>query len=415
MNQLLLIPAVLLAVSSQIAAQDNSALDKPSQDNPAEVAPPPEPRYDFRYSFAAIDDATFYSNLTPPLPSPENQLLNDPSVTLFQNQLLLEPSFTLRYRSRWSMASSMVGLAETFHGLSTADFDLPPGNTAAATTLGDALKPYTGTRTQFRVKESYASLSAGDFDFMVGRRIVRWGTGYAFSPAGVLDPPRDPTNPTDRLNLYEGRDMVKADFVHGPHAMTLAWSSAALAPASANLHDTTAFRYNVLVHGFDTALIAGDDRGGDAFGGLTFTRVLGQAWEVHGEAAWREHEAVLLGAKYTTTSGITFIGEFYTPPNIPYYRDMGISPLAGRQSYLFLDAGKNRLRERPGWKEWDLSAYLVANLNDRSYTAIFDANRRFGNHFSSYLHLEVPHGSKTSDYGATPYSAATSMGVRFQL
>jgi hypothetical protein len=209
--------------------------------------------------------------------------------------------------------------------------------------------------------------------------------------------------------------MVKADFVHGPHAMTLAWSSAALAPASANLHDTTAFRYNVLVHGFDTALIAGDDRGGDAFGGLTFTRVLGQAWEVHGEAAWREHEAVLLGAKYTTTSGITFIGEFYTPPNIPYYRDMGISPLAGRQSYLFLDAGKNRLRERPGWKEWDLSAYLVANLNDRSYTAIFDANRRFGNHFSSYLHLEVPHGSKTSDYGATPYSAATSMGVRFQL
>jgi hypothetical protein len=411
----LLIPAILLAASLQLAAQENPAQDKSSLDSSAEDAPPPAPRYDFRYSFAAIDDATFYSNLTPPLPAPVNQLLNDPPVTLFQNQLLFEPSFTFRYLSRWSIASSVVGIAKTYRGLSATDFELPPGNTAAAAALGAALEPYSGTRTQLRVKESYAGLSAGDFDFMVGRRIVRWGVGYAFSPAGVLDPPRDPTNPTDRLNLYEGRDMVKADFVHGPHAFTLAWSSAALAPAAVNLHDTTAFRYNVLVHGFDTALIAGGDRGGDAFGGFTFTRVLGQAWEVHGEAAWREHEAVLLGAKYTTHSGVTFIGEFYTPPNISYHRDMSISPLAGRQNYLFFDAGKGRLRERPGWKEWDLSAYLVANLNDKSYIAIFDANRRLGNHFSSYLHLEVPHGSKTSDYGATPYSAATSVGVRFQL
>ncbi|MGD0903784.1 MAG: hypothetical protein ABR924_12675 [Terracidiphilus sp.] len=415
MKHWLLISALLLAACLQLAAQDTPTEDKPTLDNPVQEASPPAPRYDFRYSFAAIDDATFYSNLTPPLPPPEKQLVSAPSVTLFQNQLLLEPSFTLRFRSRWTLASSVVGLAETFRGLSAADFDLPPGNTAAAAALGAALEPYSGTRTQLRVKESYGGLSAGDFDFMLGRRIVRWGTGYAFSPAGVLDPPRDPTNPTDRLNLYEGRDMVKADYVRGPHALTLAWSSAALAPAVANLHDTTAFRYNILVHGFDTALIAGDDRGGDAFGGLTFTRVLGQAWEVHGDAAWREHEAVLLGAKYTATSGITFIGEFYTPPNIPYYRDMNISPLAGRQSYAFFTAYKNRLRELPGWKQWDLSAAVVANLNDRSTIVIFDANRRFGNHFSSYLHLEIPTGSSTSDYGATPYTTSTSAGVRFQL
>jgi hypothetical protein len=57
----------------------------------------------------------------------------------------------------------------------------------------------------------------------------------------------------------------------------------------------------------------------------------------------------------------------------------------------------------------------VANLNDRSFTAIFDATRRFGNHFSTYMHLEVPAGGSKSEYGATPYSAATSLGVRFQL
>lgn len=380
----------------------------------AQDDPPPEPNRDFRYTLSAINDATFYGNLQPPLPASAN-MLKDPTVTLLQNQLLVEPSFTLRYRSRWSLASSVVVLAESFRGLSAADFDLPPDNISAATGLNAALDPYTGTHTQFRVKEGYGGLSAGDFDFMAGRRIVRWGTGYAFSPAGVLDPPRDPTNPTDRLNLNQGRDMVKADYVHGPHALSLVWSSAALAPANANLHDTTAFRYNILVHGFDTSLIAGDDRGGDAFGGLTFTRVFGQAWELHGEAAWREQGAVLLGAKYTTGTGVSFIGEFYTPPNIAYYRDLTISPLAGRQHYGFFNVGKSRLRELPGWKQWDLSGSIVTNLDDHSYTAIVDATRRFGSRFSSYLHLEIPQGSKTSDYGATPYTAATSVGVRFQL
>jgi hypothetical protein len=169
------------------------------------------------------------------------------------------------------------------------------------------------------------------------------------------------------------------------------------------------------VYGFDTSLIAGDDRGEDAFGGMTFTRVFGQAWELHGEVAWREQGAVLMGSKYTTTTGITFIGEFYTPPNIPYYWDGLVSSLAGRQHYAFFTAYKNRLRELPGWKQWDLSAAIVENLNDRSYTAIFDSTRRFGQRFSSYMHLELPAGGKTSDYGSTPYSAATSVGVRFQL
>jgi hypothetical protein len=58
---------------------------------------------------------------------------------------------------------------------------------------------------------------------------------------------------------------------------------------------------------------------------------------------------------------------------------------------------------------------MVENLNDKSYTVIFDATRRFGNHFSSYLHLQIPEGGKTTEFGATPYAAATSVGVRFQL
>ena len=327
-----------------------------------------------RYSLAVIDDATFYSR----------QPATQPTIL---NQVLVEPTFGIHYQNRYSFSTSLIGLSTT----------------------------YTDTASTVRVKETYAGLSAGDFDFTLGRKMVRWGTGYAFTAAGVLDPPRDPTNPTDRLNVNQGRDMIKADWVHGPHALTLAWSSAALAPANSTLRNTTAFRYNVLVHGFDTSLIAGNDRGGDFFGALTFTRVVGQAWEVHGEAVWREQAAVLLGAKCTIRSGVTFIGEFYTPPNIPYFRDMSVSPLAGRQHYAFFNVGKTRLRQLPGWKEWDVSGSIVANLDDHSTTTVLDVSRWFGNHFSAYMHMEIPAGSKTSDFGATPYSTATSAGVRFHL
>jgi hypothetical protein len=122
-----------------------------------------------------------------------------------------------------------------------------------------------------------------------------------------------------------------------------------------------------------------------------------------------------MGGKYTTSSGITFLAEFFAPPNTQYFRSITLSPLAGRQHYAYLRVGKTRLRERPGWKQWDLAGALVENLNDRSYTAVFDAERRFGNRFSSYVHLEVPAGKKTSEYGVIPYAASTSAGIRFQL
>lgn len=343
----------------------------PAQDTPPSAE---QNSVSTRYSLAIIDDATFYSGI----PAHTPQILN---------QVLLEPVFAIRYKDRLTFSTSPIALSAT----------------------------YDHTTSTLHVKETYIGLSLGDFDLTAGRKMVRWGTGYAFTAAGVLDPPRVPTNPSDRLNTNQGRDMVKADWVHGAHALTLAWSSALFAPSHSILRDTTAFRYNVLVRGFDTALIAGNDRGSDTFGGFTFTRVLGQAWEIHGEGMWREQAAALIGGKYTLSSGLTVIGEFYTPPNTGYFRNPSISPLAGRQHYALFYASKSRLRELPGWKEWDLSASIVSNLDDHSIVCIADISRWFGTHFTAYTHLEVPHGSSTSDFGSARYQTATSVGVRFHL
>lgn len=361
MSPRVLIPALLLLTCSSGSAQDKPA--------PAE-----EKSVSTRYSLAVIDDATFYSGL----PAHAPHILN---------QILLEPNFGIRYKDRLTFSTSLIGLGAT----------------------------YDHTASTLRVKETYTTLSAGEFDFTAGRKMLRWGTGYAFTAAGVLDPPRVPTNPSDRLNTNQGRDTIKADWVRGPHALAAAWSTAELAPPHSNLRDTTAFRYNVLVRGFDTSLIVGNDRGSDTFGGLTFTRVIGQAWEIHGEGIWREQAAGLIGAKYTLPSGLTLMGEFYTPPNTSYYRDISVSPLAGRQHYAMFYVSKSRLRELPGWKEWDASASVVSNLNDHSFVGVTDISRWFGAHFTAYAHIEIPQGSGTSEYGSARYNTATSVGVRFHL
>jgi hypothetical protein len=211
--------------------------------------------------------------------------------------------------------------------------------------------------------------------------------------------------------------MAQADWTSGPHRISVAWASAGLVgQRPAGLYDTTAFRYNVLVHGFDVSAIVSHDRGGTSLAGGNFSRVFGTALELHGELAWREKPAALMGGKYTTGSGITATLEFYSPPDTPFYQPVAMPPAAGRQYYSYVRVNKNRLRELPGWKEWDVALSLVTNLTDHSHTGVFDITRRFGNYFSAYLHAETPGGNQLrSQYGTIPYSARIAMGIRFQL
>ena len=305
------------------------------------------------------------------------------------NLLLVEPSFAYKSGDRWRFSTSLAGMTQT---------------------EGD-------THAQLHVKETYFDLTLGDVDFTAGKRILRWGTGYAFTATGILDPARVATDPTDRLNLYQGREMVKADWISGKHDFTFAWASAGVLDSRRpGMYDTTAFRYNVLAAGFDTSVIVAHEGGGANFAGANFTRVIGTAVELHGEFAWRQGAATLVGGKYTTASGVTLIAEFYTPPNTAYFRPPGMPASVGRQHYGYARISKSRLRELPGWKEWDVATSLVGNLDDGSHVAVFDAGRRFGNHFYGYTHVQAPAGKRgRSEYGAIPYSALASIGVTFQL
>lgn len=339
-------------------------------------AAPGKPTGETRYSLSLTEEGSFAAGLRVPGADAGNLLL-------------LEPSFAYKYGDRWRFSTSLAGFVET----------------------------QGATHEQMRVRETYVGFTAGDLDLTAGKRILRWGTGYAFTATGVLDPPRVATDPTDRLNLNEGREMGKADWVHGKQEFTFVWASAGLLDKRLpGARDTSAFRYSVMVDGFDTSVIVAHDGGGTTLAGANFTRVFGDALEAHGELAWREQAAILLGGKYTLRSGITAIAEFYTPPNTAYYRPIGMPASVGRQHYGFLRVGKARLRELPGWKEWDVTASLVSNLDDGSRIGVFDVGRRCWNRFYAYLHAQTPGGKLgRSEFGAIPYSALVSIGVTFQM
>ena len=357
--------SVALTVAVAFGCAGAQTADDPAAARPSET----------RYAVSVTDEAAFAADLRVPAPDRSNALL-------------LQPSFTYRSGAGWTVSSSLAGIA-------VSDGE---------------------THGQLRVREVWAGYSEGEFDFTLGRRLVRWGTGYAFTAAGVLDPPRVATDPSDRLGLNQGRDMAKVEWVHGAHDLTVAWSTAGLSGRPTGMYDTTAFRYNVLVKGFDTSVIVAHDRRGSDFAGTTFTRVFGDAFEAHGEVAWRDGAALLAGGKYTTRAGITAIAEFYTPPNTTYYRPAQMPAAVGRQHWTYAGVSKSRLRELPGWKEWNLGASLVMNLDDRSRVLIFDAGRRFGNRFYAYTRAQAPGGNRIrSQYGTIPYSGLVSAGLRFQL
>ncbi len=349
---------MLLLLALLLMAADDPA---PTETAPPEPAPP-ELQSETRFALSLFEEGEWAAGLRVPGPD-------------LGNLLIVEPSFSWKNGQRWSFTASLAGLAET---------------------QGD-------TSIELRVKETYLGFTTGDFDFSAGQRILRWGTGYAFTATGVLDPPRNPLDPTDRLNLNEGREMATAEWVEGRSAFTAVWASAGLfGTRRAGMQDTLAFRYNTLLDGFDTSLIVAKFGGGAAFLGANFTRVFGEAVEIHGEFAHGDTTAVLLGGKYTLRSGFGTIFEFY-------------SPGTGNR-YAYLRAAKSRLRELPGWKEWDLAASLITNLSDHSRVLVLDATRRLGQHFSLYGEVLAPAGKKwRSQYGMIPYAALLSVGIRVQL
>jgi len=153
----------------------------------------------------------------------------------------------------------------------------------------------------------------------VGKKTLKWGTGYFFNPAAFLDRPKDPTQPE---NAYEGYVManytynksfngdlknLKLDLIYMPTTSQV--NDDFYDTQSSNL----AMKLYLLYLDTDISFIyLYSDAQKDKIG-FTFSRNLETYFEVHGEYAKEidGYYSYLLGLKYVTQSDISITSEYY--------------------------------------------------------------------------------------------------------
>ncbi len=218
-----------------------------------------------------------------------------------------------------------------------------------------------GDNVSVRVREGYARLSAASWlDVEAGKRILKWGTGYAFTPTGVLDPPRNPADPNDRLGTNEGTAFVGAHLFRGNTALSIVGASPdtwrSPSPGVTTPHWEAAAKLRTLVRGVEVAVVGSAADTSTPSWGVNFTHVVGQNLEWHGEllmhrpvlpvlppgvasapAGGREVSA-LIGCQYTFNVGVNVVLEYYHDANgfdrATWLRLTSVLPLLARADIL---------------------------------------------------------------------------------
>ncbi|RZB32158.1 MAG: hypothetical protein SRB1_01777 [Desulfobacteraceae bacterium Eth-SRB1] len=188
-----------------------------------------------------------------------------------------------------------------------------------------------------RTEEAYLSLLPGpSITLDAGKKVLKWGKGYAWNPAAFFSRPKDIEDPDATL---EGYYVVTGDLIKSMDGVlkTIALTPVIL-PVSRHINDEwgterdTIWGSKIYFFAFDTdfdiMFLAGEEVE-DRFG-IDFSQNISANFEIHGEAAIvldyvkyitdqqgnlteRKYDAInfLSGIRYLTSHDTTYIFEYY--------------------------------------------------------------------------------------------------------
>lgn len=309
--------------------------------------------------------------------------------------------------------------------------------TAVSDTSGS--RDATGEYRQItKFLEGYASWSASpQFTLYAGKKNIKWGKGYAFSPAALVDRQK---NPDDPEAVLEGHYLVSADYIKNVGG---ALKNFTLTPVvyyvgedmnrSMSGADGAGYAGRLYLLLYDTDIdfmFAAVDSGGSKYG-FDFSKNLTSSFEVHGEyARFQSYELYtpagsrketsdnyLAGFRFLTENEITFIGEYYhrsagyTEDEIEkLYRSGKAAPgNFAMQNYLYLRASAkepfNILYMTPAFT-------LIMNAQDGSFSASPEVVYTGFTNYELKLKAVVLTREKYSEYGEKPASARIELRIR---
>jgi hypothetical protein len=298
-----------------------------------------------------------------------------------------------------------------------------------------------------------------------GKRVLRWGKGYAFSPVALVERPKDASDPQQ---TREGYTLLAAEWVGSfdgawGGALQAASATAVLLPTSSHVntsygaagHSNPALKLSALVADTDIDLLWAAAGSRPARWGLDLSRNLGSQLEVHAE--WMRASGVtrplvpatgatqtqqlnttswLLGLRYITEREVTWVAELYrngagytqdeyaafvrAAASTPDSNTARLAALA-LTPYMRPNPGRDYAYLRVSGKEpWDWlyvapAITLLANLQDHSvsitpelvYTGIDNVELR-----ARWVWLQ---GGATSEYGARPIRSRLEATARLSF
>ena len=210
------------------------------------------PAQGLEYRFSIIDEGTLSKlNLTTPFN--------------YQNRILPQPvqgndAISNLFLSYGGLSTSL-NVSDLANNLSTPDYN-------------------------YSIRELSYDLSLTDnLDMTVGRKILKWGPGYAFNPTGVVEPQRSPSDPSDRLGQNVGRTLISVNAFLGKSSLTLVYLNDAQFQ-SGNFHwgeHDYALRAYTFLNGLDLSGILHYRQGDRLEVGTNWSYVVGENLGLHGE------------------------------------------------------------------------------------------------------------------------------------
>jgi len=194
-----------------------------------------------------------------------------------------------------------------------------------------------------------------------GKRVMRWGKGYAFNPVGFVERPKDPNDPE---LAREGYWLASADYIRNFDGalQTLAFTPVVVpvgrdvnSDFGATQHLNPAAKLYMLYRDTDIDFLWQGKGSRPARYGFDFSRNVASNFEVHGEwartqdvtrrvadssgrttASTGNATSYLLGLRYLTEGNTTYIAEYYR-------NGTGYSADESRAFYRFVDDAFARL------------------------------------------------------------------------
>jgi len=317
------------------------------------------------------------------------------------------------------------------------------------------------------VFEGYASFEVSPSTTVdLGKKVFKWGKGYAWNPVGFIERPKDPNDPEEAMEGYIGVGLDLIRSFDGP-LRTVALTTVAL-PVWQGVNEDFGERDNLnfaaklylLFHDTDIDFLYYTGNSRSTRYGIDFSRNLTTNLELHGELAHTLRQTVrgltadntvtssqvadtswLIGLRYLTENDLTTIVEYYhnddgyteaeqarffdlVDTGVGQYETTGATTLLDKaaslgQLYSRPQTGRNYLYARLTQKEPFDILYLspgitaIVNLDDQSHSISPEVVYTGFTNWEMRLRFSWLNGAEMSEYGEKQNSNKLELRLRY--